>query len=156
DDSYCVEGSHQEETQLEPTFGPVVEDLPPLPIDISTLPKLTQENVKEGMVICYKRMELDKSYQPIIADYKTALIDSVILDKRGLPEYLRITLAKRDRPVQDIDPETGEPVRGKFELLDEELAGHPVDTPGYLELEFVELLEPKIVKETELPPGKQA
>ncbi|RPA76628.1 hypothetical protein BJ508DRAFT_182597 [Ascobolus immersus RN42] len=156
DDSYYAEEAYQEDTQTQTEPEPAVEDLPSLPTDISSLPELTEDNVKEGMVICYKIMEISKSYQPIVSDYRTALVNSIFPDCRGFPEYLGVTLAKRDQPVQEIDPETGEPVRGKFELVDDELSGRAEEAPGYLELEFRDLIEPRILKEPELTPEQQA
>lgn len=120
------------------------EDLPMLPNEISTLPDLSLPLLR-GSVIAFKQLGMDERYNPIIVDYRTALVEKVFTDVSNGPR-IELRLAIRDRPEVYYDEETGERVLGKFDMpgfdRDEE--------SGFMDAMWGELLEPKLVK---LPEG---
>lgn len=116
-----------------------VDDLPPLPEDISSLPPLTKPVLLQT-VIAFKQLTMDANYTPILADYRTAIIEEVDDQVQGGP-FLVVKLAIRDRLKRNVDKETGEKVLRKFEM-----PGNSDDDEGRIELMFEELLEPKVVK----------
>lgn len=114
------------------------DDLPPLPDDINSLPPLTKP-VLLHTVITFRQLTMDANYAPILADYRTAIVDEVddqVLDG----PFLVLKLAIRDRLKRNVD-EMGEKVLRKFEM-----PGNNDDDEGIIELMFGELLEPKVVK----------
>lgn len=115
-----------------------VEDLPPLPEDIDSLPPLTKP-VLPHTIIAFKQLTMDANYTPILADYRTAIVDEVDDQVRDGP-FLVLKLAIRDRLKRNVD-EMGEKVLRKFEM-----PGNDDDDEGIIELMFGELLEPKVVK----------
>ncbi|KAL7276440.1 hypothetical protein RUND412_000579 [Rhizina undulata] len=126
------------EPVLEPT--PVEEDdgLPPLPEDISALENLTPP-VLPGTVVAFKQLTMDDNYRPILADYRTAIVEAVYEEADG--QLLEMKLAVRDRPKKKFDQETGERILGKFEM-----PGADDEVEGKLELMVGELIEPKVLK----------
>lgn len=115
-----------------------VDDLPPLPDDINSLPPLTKP-VLLHTVITFRQLTMDANYAPILADYRTAIVDEVDDQVRDGP-FLVLKLAIRDRLKRNVD-EMGEKVLRKFEM-----PGNNDDDEGIIELMFGELLEPKVVK----------
>jgi hypothetical protein len=121
-----------------------LSDLPELPEDVLELMNLQEPEIQRGAIIAFKQMTIGPNYQPVILDYRTAKVDDVLSDGT-----LQLTLAKRDTLILDkkYDPETGERIFGKFEMpVDDE---EEEENPGYLELSFGDLLEPKLIKGTE-------
>lgn len=119
-----------------------VDDLPPLPDDINSLPPLTKP-VLLHTVITFRQLTMDANYAPILADYRTAIVDEVDDQVRDGP-FLVLKLAIRDRLKRNVD-EMGEKVLRKFEM-----PGNNDDDEGIIELMFGELLEPKVVKLPEI------
>lgn len=115
-----------------------VDDLPPLPEDINSLPPLTKP-VLPHTVITFRQLTMDANYAPILADYRTAIIEEVD-NEVGDGPFLVLKLAIRDRLKRHVD-EMGEKVLRKFEM-----PGNNDDDEGRIELMFGELLEPKVVK----------
>ena len=118
-------------------------DLAPLPEDPSTLPDLMVGQVMTGMTIAFKQLIMSETtkWQPQISAYRTAII--IANPDNG---ELHLTLALRDRklPEKYYDEETGNRIYGKFDMPIEEDDEDQDD--GMLNLQFSELLEPKIVQ----------
>jgi hypothetical protein len=115
------------------------EDLPPLPVDMSSLNPLTRP-VLRGTVIAFKSFGVSEKYEPILLGYRTARVDHVD-DSVANGPLLGLRLAFRDRPKPKYDPETGEKILGKFAM--EETA--EAEEEGFLDIMFGELLEAKVV-----------
>ncbi|KAF8458067.1 hypothetical protein BGX38DRAFT_1155448 [Terfezia claveryi] len=119
------------------------EDLPELPADITTLLKLTKDQVVSGAVVAFKQLTMDANYNPIMSDYRTALITEVVEETNG-ELALWMKLAKRDRPKKRYDEETGERLFGKFEIPGEE-----GDDDEVMDIMFGDMIEPRVVKPAE-------
>lgn len=120
-----------------------VDDLPLLPDNIASLYPLTKP-VLPGTIVAFKQLMLTEDYTPIMADYRTAIVQAVHAQEKDGPA-LELRLAVRDRPKRRIDPETGEKILRKFEM-----PGDEDEDEGLLDLMFGQLLEAKVVK---LPEG---
>ncbi|KAF8541467.1 hypothetical protein BDD12DRAFT_908661 [Trichophaea hybrida] len=125
--------------------APTEEDLPMLPIDMSSLTPLTQPLLR-GTIIAFKQLIIGEKYMPVITDYRTAMVEKVYTDVPDGP-LVQVRLAIRDRPQAQYDEETGEKILGKFDMPGFE----KTEETGFLELIFGELLEAKVVK---LPEGR--
>ncbi len=121
-------------------------DLPALPKDPTTCPALTRDTAKTGTVVAFKQfqMGLETNWQPIVSDYRTAIVDEVSEDGS-----LLMTPAKRDRPAKEAlyDDETGDRIYGKFDMpgYDEEKSVND----SRIELKFDELISPILVRTAE-------
>lgn len=137
DDTTNANGDQANDTVMEESKP--VDDLPPLPNDITSLSLLTKPILPQT-VIAFKQLTMDVNYAPILANYRTAVVEGV---DEGGPDgpLLFLKLALRDRLERKVDKETGEKVLRKFEM-----PGDEDDDEGRLELMFGELIEPKIVK----------
>ncbi|KAH0564887.1 hypothetical protein GP486_001726 [Trichoglossum hirsutum] len=115
------------------------DDLPELPADLSPLPKLEWGLVQPSAVIAFKQLVISENWEPRISDYRTAEVVRIVGESA-----LELSLARRDIPTKDerFDEETGERIWGKFEMPD---ADEEAD-PGLLQLQFSELIEPKIIQ----------
>lgn len=120
------------------------EDLPMLPADMSCLSALSLP-LRLGTVVAFKHFCLSRNYVPEITDYRTARVEKVHTDLPDGP-LLELRLAIRDRPHVQYDEETGERVLGKFDMP----GFGDGEEEGYLELNFNQLLEAKVVR---LPEG---
>ncbi|KAL9000968.1 MAG: hypothetical protein Q9169_000452 [Polycauliona sp. 2 TL-2023] len=144
--------------ETKETYGDVHErpdppkDLPQLPEDLSGLSDLKLAAAcSAGMVIAFKQLDMSAktNWQPIMSEYRTALINHVLDDGT-----LSMTMALRDQPPreQPYDPDTGERIYTKFEM-----PGYNEDeddnSDGLLELAFVEIIDPKLVQAPEKIPG---
>jgi hypothetical protein len=120
-------------------------DLAPLPEDPSSLPDLMADQVTTGMTIAFKQLVMSEEtkWQPQISAYRTA----IVIASPGNGE-LHLTLALRDRkrPELNYDEETGDRIFGRFDMPVEE-DDEEVEDDGMLNLQFSELLEPKIVQD---------
>jgi hypothetical protein len=115
----------------------VPDDLALLPEDPSTLPDLSAEEVKVGMTIAFKQMEMTEAWTPQISTYKTAIV--IFAPEGG---ELHLALAQRDRKQSTYDVETGEKIYGKFEMPMED---DEDEDEGKIYVTLDELIEPKIV-----------
>ena len=119
-------------------------DLAPLPEDPSTLPNLNVDEVMTGMTIAFKQliMSEETKWQPQISPYRTAII--IANPDNG---ELHLTLALRDRrqPQKYYDEETGDRIYGRFDIPVEDDEEEQEDD-GMLNLQFSELIEPRIVQ----------
>ncbi len=131
------------------TVGAAEVDLPSLPEDTSTCAKLKEEACKTGTIIAFKKLEMSPktNWQPVISDYKTALIDRFLVDR-----ILQMTLAKRDSPSKQVhyDEMTGERVYQKLEMPGYDDEGAEDD--GRITIFFEELIDPILIRAVEEPP----
>ncbi|KAL9601266.1 MAG: hypothetical protein Q9219_002671 [cf. Caloplaca sp. 3 TL-2023] len=122
------------------------EDMPRLPEDLSTCTSLERDACTVGAIIGFKQLDMssETNWQPRISDYRTALIEASLEDGT-----LSLRTAPQDRlsSKKQYHHETGERLYSKFEMpgYDEETEGND----GLLELAFVDLIEPKLVKASE-------
>lgn len=149
DESYFQdeEANHvAEDIPMTDTNGTAEEtdDLPALPVDVSSVPDLAEDQLRSGAIIAFKQLDMSKAtnWQPKVSDYRVAEVDSVLEDKT-----VKVRLAKRDREerTDDVDDEEEGPRKySGFEMpgLDEETG----EDDGFRELEFSELIEPKLLQ----------
>jgi hypothetical protein len=121
------------------------DDLPPLPADLSSIPDLTEGDLKHGAVIAFKQLVVSKetNWQPTVSDYLVARIDDVFEDN-----VLKLQLAKRhrrqvERPDED-EEEDGPRGYDKFEMpgMDDDQA----EDDGFREISFADLFDAKLVQ----------
>ncbi|KAL8802792.1 MAG: hypothetical protein Q9200_006459 [Gallowayella weberi] len=128
-----------------------IDGLSDLPNDLSACPSLEQAACSAGTIIAFKQLDMssETNWQPIISDYRTALIDSVLDDGTLL---MRMALRDQPREGKQYDQDTGERLYSKFEM-----PGYNDDESdennGLLELTFAELIEPKLVRPSGEEPG---
>ncbi|CCJ29647.1 unnamed protein product [Pneumocystis jirovecii] len=108
--------------------------MPPLPENIETLTLLT-EPPPIGSIVAFKHLSMNNNYEPILSDYKTA----IIIDNSP-PNILKLELAKRDRKEKKIDPETGEYIYGKFGVDTD------IEQNGQLILAWEDLVSPVLLQ----------
>ena len=122
----------------------LTNDLPTLPVDLSTCSILALDTATKGSVVAFKQLEMsaETSWQPKISEYRTAIVDDVLDDGT-----LSMTLAKRDRLPKDVryDNQTGERLYSKFEMpgYDDEIGDK---SDGKVEISFDELINPLLVE----------
>ena len=141
---------HETEDASADTFVEMQElhdltnDLPTLPVDLSTCSALALDTATKGSVVAFKQLEMsaETSWQPKISEYRTAIVDEVLDDGT-----LSMTLAKRDRTPKDVryDDQTGERIYSKFEMpgYHDEIGD---ENDGKLEISFDELINPLLVE----------
>ena len=141
---------HETEDASADTFVEMQElhdltnDLPTLPVDLSTCSTLTLDTATKGSVVAFKQLEMsaETSWQPKISEYRTAIVDEILDDGT-----LSMTLAKRDRLPKDVryDNETGERIYSKFEMpgYHDEIGD---ENNGKIEISFDELISPVLVE----------
>ena len=79
------------------------------------------------------------NWQPIISNYRTAVVTKVSNDK------IDLVLAKRDRVQKEKTyDENGQRIYGKFEMPE-----HDEEDNGFLSLSVAELVEPKLLQASE-------
>ena len=122
----------------------LTNDLPSLPVDLSTCSTLALDTATKGSIVAFKQLEMsaETSWQPKISEYRTAIVDEILDDGT-----LSMTLAKRDRFLKDVryDNETGERIYSKFEMpgYHDEIGD---ENNGNLEISFDELINPVLVE----------
>ncbi|KAI9797186.1 MAG: hypothetical protein M1833_005595 [Piccolia ochrophora] len=115
-------------------------DLPAMPVDPSTCLSLQSTDLRVGMVVGFKRLVISSDWQPQLSNFQTASVDAINDDGT-----FQLTLAKRDRIVdENYDEKTGERLYGKFEVADADADEQARD--GFLEVSFIELTDPRLVK----------
>ena len=150
-DENCEGPNEQLLRETEETFATrdteIAEDLPQLPDDLSACPDLPRESCMAGTIIAFKQLDMsaETNWAPVRSDYRTALIDGLLEDGTLL---LRMALRDVKRPKIQYDEETGERVYDKFEMPGFNEATSEDDN-GLLELAFVDLIDPKLVRATE-------
>lgn len=127
-------------------------DWPTLPKNITTFDLLTQPATKAGMIVAFKQLDMSQetNWQPQVSDYRIGIIDKVSDDG-----HLVLTLADRDRPRREMlhDPHTGERLYSKFEMPDYE--DETEADAGILEINYSEMIDPKLVKDTSFQPSAE-
>ncbi|EON67221.1 hypothetical protein W97_06474 [Coniosporium apollinis CBS 100218] len=135
------------------------ENIPPLPADISALAPLQESHLKPGALIVFKQLEVSQStnWAPVISAHRTATVTEVF--GTGV---LHLSLASRDRPQKANKVRydaKGRRLYDRFEMpADSDEDGDGEDA-GFVEVEFGELLEPKLLRaapETETEAGVEA
>ncbi|OQE35261.1 hypothetical protein PENCOP_c014G02962 [Penicillium coprophilum] len=119
------------------------DDLPSVPIDISSVPDLTESEVKVGAIIAFRQLDMSKAtnWQPQMSEYRVAEVRSV--KDHGV---INVLLAKRDRKPTSASGEDELRQFSKFEVPD--LANDEGEDDGYRELAFAELSDPKLLQPT--------
>ncbi|KAL8970455.1 MAG: hypothetical protein Q9183_001514 [Haloplaca sp. 2 TL-2023] len=163
DDSFTTDGPHKKSDEncegpnaqllreTEETFATrdteTAEDLPQLPDDLAACPDLQRESCVAGTIIAFKQLDMsaETNWAPVRSDYRTALIDGLLEDGT-----LSLRMALRDvkRPRIQYDEETGERLYDKFEMPGFNEATSEDDN-GLIELAFVDLIDPKLVRAIE-------
>ena len=127
-------------------------DLPELPSDVTKCDILSASSAKEGAIIAFKQMEMSEktNWCPIISPFRTAKIESVLKDGS-----VTIVLAGRDVPSKQkkYDPETGGRVYDRFEMPSDDEEAEQDDSR--IELSLLDMIEPKLIRNTERSPNKQ-
>jgi hypothetical protein len=129
---------------VETKTSPLVEQEEAEPevkvIDYAKLPKLVGFP-RQGMKIAFTMLEMSKDYQPVISDYK---VGEVLLIN---PASGMITLqleSLQSSQEAEVDPETGEPIRGKFDLpQDDEYETEDSKNADMVTVPFVSLINIK-------------
>jgi len=123
--------------------GDLADDLPSLPANMSELSDLRLADVKPGIVIAFRQLEVSQAtnWAPAISDWRTAAVEEC----EG--ENLTVRLAKRDRPRKVIRyDEEGNRLYDKFEMEGYDGEDEEEDD-GIRDIPFSDLIEPKIVQE---------
>ncbi|EAW10912.1 uncharacterized protein ACLA_065460 [Aspergillus clavatus NRRL 1] len=145
-----VQTSNEVTNDIEPTVEASEnpqDDLPLLPADLSTVPDLTVDDLKQGSVIAFKQLVLSKAtnWQPTVSDYLMARIDNVFEDN-----VLKLQLAKRDRrQAAQADDEEGEDEESGRKYDGFEMPGMDEDQAeddGLREISFVDLFDAKLIQ----------
>lgn len=110
---------------------PNADDFPPLPSDVTTLPKLATEDLCVDLIIVYKEMEVSAStgWQPRISDYRTAKV----LEIEDGAAYLE--LAARDIPQKKDGKNDGRNEPRMFDITEDD------DDPSKRWVEFPNVSE---------------
>lgn len=131
------------------------DDLPCIPPNLDALAALKASDIKAGAVIVFKELTMSASWEPLISGYRTGRVEVLLgSDKFG------VILAKRDQIQKQkvYDHETGDRIYGKFEMPDLEHEEDEGQADGYYELEFAELVDPKLLvpcsENNTVPTGK--
>ncbi|RDA92110.1 hypothetical protein CP533_6068, partial [Ophiocordyceps camponoti-saundersi (nom. inval.)] len=122
------------------------EDLVALPADLSILPVLKAEAVKEGMVITWGQMVMSKAtrWQPQIAQRTGELLSGT-----GEAEvHVRLAVRDREDRTRTYDAITGQRIYDKFEAPDLD-SEDEVDDDGVRVLSWAELMDPRILSDGE-------
>ncbi|KAL2003054.1 hypothetical protein VTN02DRAFT_5132 [Thermoascus thermophilus] len=120
-----------------------LDDLPPVPENLASIPDLVESEVRGGAVIAFKQLDMSKAtnWQPRVSDYRVAQVDDVL--ENGT---IQVRLAKRDREQRREEEEMEE---GPRQYSGFEMPGYEdemVEDDGFRELSFGELIEPKLLQ----------
>jgi hypothetical protein len=145
DDTTNIE-SYQENAEAyhETAEAPVIDDIPTMPSDPSSVADLIEGEAKAGAIIAFRQLDMSKAtnWQPQMSEYRVAEVHQVLGNGN-----LNVRLAVRDRrpKAAEIDPEydEGREYSG-FEMpgMDDE----DEEDDGYREIAFAELSEPKLLR----------
>ena len=125
-------------------------DLPELPDNLALYPDMTNDDLTPATIIAFKKLDMsvETNWQPLISDYKIAVITDLLDDG-----FLKLRLAARDAPKPRDVSDTGEVVYSKFEMPD--FGDNPhVSDARIIEIAFAELIEPKVVQRVGVQLGK--
>lgn len=153
DEDANVDGQDRGENGLEQDHAQntsdAPDDLPDLPEDVNTLPRLARGEAAPGMVITWKQWLLSKAtnWQPQFGNVTAVVVRRDESD----PDVLHVLLAKRDRNLdrneKEYDPQTGQRIYDGFEApdLDEE-EGEEGGDDGSRLVSFAEMVDPRVVQ----------
>ncbi|CAK7274285.1 hypothetical protein SEPCBS119000_006090 [Sporothrix epigloea] len=124
-------------------------DLPPLPMDITSLPALNPGQASEGMLLTWKDWILSEqtNWQPQVVD-----VTAHVLNVKDDGRTLEVVMAHRDRllnrrPAKQYDEETGQRLYGRFEGPDvDDDETEDADGSGSRTVVLADLLEPRILQ----------
>lgn len=117
------------------------DDLSELPSDTSSLPVLAEKDLKPGLVLAFKQLDVSKetNWQPMVSEYRIAVVSDVFDNN-----ILNIQLAKayRRQPKDEGDEE------GPFKYSGFEMPGmdDEGEDDGFREVPFDDLIEPKLLR----------
>lgn len=117
------------------------DDLPELPSDASSLPGLAEKDLKPGLVLAFKQLDVSKetNWQPMVSDYRIAVVSDVFENN-----ILNIQLAQAyRRQPKDEDAEEGPFKYSGFEMPGMDDEG---EDDGFREVPFDDLIEPKLLR----------
>ncbi|KAJ5605138.1 hypothetical protein N7510_010292 [Penicillium lagena] len=147
------EGDHQlnyddaepEMTETDPKEN--VEDLPALPSDMTSLPHLEPSDVKVGVIIAFRQLDMSKAtnWQPRMSEYRVAEVHEV-----GDHDMIKVRLAQRDRKPKPVEMDMDDEPRRYSGF---EMPGYDDDEEeddGFRELAFPELSDPKLLQPANL------
>lgn len=125
--------------------APSTDDLPLLPDDLTSVPDLVEDEVRQGAIIAFKQLDMSKAtnWQPQISKYRVAEVDSVMEDGT-----ISVRLAKRDRERREENVnEDGVREYSGFEMpgFEDEVS----EDDGFRKVSFGELIEPKLLRPAE-------
>lgn len=151
DDTTNMESYQQNaEAYHEITEARVVDDLPTMPSDPSSVADLVEGEAKVGAIIAFRQLDMSKAtnWQPQMSEHRVAEVHQILGNGN-----LNVRLAARDRrpKAAEIDPEADEGREySGFEMpgMDDE----DEEDDGYREIAFAELSEPKLLRPA--PGGK--
>ena len=127
---------------IDPT--PSNDDIPLLPMDPSSLDRLTEETALPGATIAFQQLEMSQetNWEPKVSEYHTAIITHT-LDSGSF----ELTLTQRRWPAREkvYDTKTGERLYSKFEMPDYEDDEHD-GKDDMVEMGFADMIEPRLVK----------
>lgn len=129
--------------------GDLENDLPPLPMDVSSLPNAELEDLKPGTIITFKHLQIGKNFMPEMTGYKTALVESTADLGNVEKGFLLLKLARRDwkGKQEKVFDAKGNRVYEKFEMpMGDDDSGDEEVEDGLLETNFGELVDVRIIK----------
>lgn len=138
--------SYQENAEAyhETAEAPVVDDLPAMPSDPSSVADLVEGDVKVGAIIAFRQLDMSKAtnWQPQMSEYRVAEVHQ-LLGNGNIS--VRLAVRHRRPKAAEIDSEDDESREySGFEMpgMDDE----DEEDDGYREVAFAELSEPKLLR----------
>jgi hypothetical protein len=133
-----------EDQLLQDVATAAQSDLPPLPEDVSALPALTSNDIKQGAIIVCKFFSVNPiTITPEISDYKTAVVDREG-DSGGAAGTIRLKIAARDLPRREKKFDNkGNRV---YDAADQFYMEDDEEDKGLWEGQYGEMLEPKLLQ----------
>ena len=119
-------------------------DLPPIPTDVTSLPALSPNEIRAGMILTWKQWLLSKAtnWQPQVSALTGVVVE--VLDGNALT----IRLAKRDRNIdhsEKVYDDDGNRVYDKFELPGMDDEDEEAAEQGYRTLDLADMMEPRLL-----------
>lgn len=141
-----ADGIEHEQTAPEKSENVEEGDLPELPEDISTIPDLTEDDLKKNSVIAFKQLDMSKdtSWQPRVSDYRVAEIHEIFEEDN----ILKLRLAKRHRRQPKANNDEDDEDEGPRMYSGFEMPGFEddEDDDGFREMSFADFIEPKLLR----------
>lgn len=124
----------------------------PEPSDFTLLPALEKSNLLHGSMIAYKELQMNARFEPEHSAYRIAKIISC---ENG---HITVKLAPKYRQPDTIqyDGLTGERLYNRFEVADDEEGDNEEPDDGVREVNFDQMIDPKIVATLQSPVQEQS